>query len=109
MYIAPIAWIYVALMMSVAEATNTNGSVLGAVEVRQEFAGLLFCNTQGLLKSSTQVRKRWLGTRALQSTANFSDFTREFVNLLIDLGALGLKSGCFSVNITQRDINLRGV
>ncbi len=31
MYIIPIAWIYVALMMSVAEATNTNGTVLGAV------------------------------------------------------------------------------
>jgi hypothetical protein len=30
-YIVPIAWIYVALMMSVAEATNSNGSVLGAV------------------------------------------------------------------------------
>ncbi len=31
MYIVPIAWIYVALMMAVAEATNTNGTVLGAV------------------------------------------------------------------------------
>jgi hypothetical protein len=31
MYIIPIAWIYVALMMSVAEATNVNGTVLGAV------------------------------------------------------------------------------
>jgi hypothetical protein len=31
MYIVPIAWLYVALMMAVAEATNTNGSVLGAV------------------------------------------------------------------------------
>ena len=31
MYIVPIAWIYVALMMSVAEATNSNGTVLGAV------------------------------------------------------------------------------
>ncbi len=30
MYIVPIAWIYVALMMSVAEATNSNGTVLGA-------------------------------------------------------------------------------
>jgi hypothetical protein len=30
MYIIPIAWIYVALMMAVAEATNSNGSVLGA-------------------------------------------------------------------------------
>ena len=31
MYIVPIAWIYVALMMAVAEATNSNGSVLGAI------------------------------------------------------------------------------
>ena len=31
MYIVPIAWLYVALMMSVAEATNSNGTVLGAV------------------------------------------------------------------------------
>ncbi len=30
MYIIPIAWLYVALMMSVAEATNSNGTVLGA-------------------------------------------------------------------------------
>ena len=31
MYIIPIAWLYVALMMAVAEATNTNGTVLGGV------------------------------------------------------------------------------
>ena len=31
MYIVPIAWLYVALMMSVAEATNTTGTVLGAI------------------------------------------------------------------------------
>lgn len=31
MYIVPIGWLYVALMMSVAEATNTNGSVLGGI------------------------------------------------------------------------------
>ncbi len=31
MYLVAIGWLYVALMMSVAEATNTNGSVLGAV------------------------------------------------------------------------------
>ena len=29
--IVVIAWLYVALMMAVAEATNTTGSVLGAV------------------------------------------------------------------------------
>ncbi len=31
MYLIAIGWIYVALMMSVAEATNTNGTVLGAI------------------------------------------------------------------------------
>ena len=31
MYIIAIGWLYVALMMSVAEATNTTGTVLGAV------------------------------------------------------------------------------
>jgi hypothetical protein len=31
MYIVAIAWLYVALMMSVAEATNTNGTLLGAI------------------------------------------------------------------------------
>lgn len=31
MYLVVIGWMYVVLMMSVAEATNTNGSVLGAI------------------------------------------------------------------------------
>lgn len=31
MYIIPIAWLYVAVMMAVAEATNTNGTLLGAI------------------------------------------------------------------------------
>ena len=31
MYLVPIAWIYVVLMMSVAEATNSNGTVFGAI------------------------------------------------------------------------------
>lgn len=31
MYIVPIAWLYVAIMMAVAEATNTTGTVLGGV------------------------------------------------------------------------------
>jgi len=30
-YLVVIAWMYVVLMMSVAEATNTTGSVLGAI------------------------------------------------------------------------------
>ena len=31
MYLIAIAWMYVVLMMSVAEATNANGTVLGAI------------------------------------------------------------------------------
>ncbi|MFM6992926.1 MAG: hypothetical protein ACKOWD_16985 [Rhodoferax sp.] len=31
MYLVPLAWIYVTLMMAVAEATNDNGTLLGAV------------------------------------------------------------------------------
>ena len=31
MYIVVIAWLYVALMMAVAEATSINGSILGAI------------------------------------------------------------------------------
>ena len=31
MYLVIIAWMYVVLMMSVAEATNSNGTVLGAI------------------------------------------------------------------------------
>lgn len=31
MYIIPIAWLYVALMMGIAEATNSNGTVLGGL------------------------------------------------------------------------------
>lgn len=31
MYIVPIAWLYVALMMALAEATNTTGTILGGI------------------------------------------------------------------------------
>ncbi len=31
MYLIAIGWLYVALMMAVAEATSTNGTVLGAI------------------------------------------------------------------------------
>jgi hypothetical protein len=31
MYVVPIAWLYVVVMMSVAEATSANGTLLGAI------------------------------------------------------------------------------
>jgi hypothetical protein len=40
MYLVVIGWVYVALMMSVAEATHSTGSVLGAI-VTFFFYGLL--------------------------------------------------------------------
>lgn len=40
LYLIPIAWLYVSILMSVAEATATNGSVLGAI-ITFTFYGLL--------------------------------------------------------------------
>jgi hypothetical protein len=67
MYIVPIAWIYVALMMSVAEATSSNGTVLGAV-----FTFVLY----GLLPvglvlyiMGTPGRKRLLRAKAAEERA----------------------------------------
>jgi hypothetical protein len=67
MYIVPIAWIYVALMMSVAEATNASGTVLGAV-----FTFLLY----GLMPVAlimyfmgTPSRKRAIRAREAQERA----------------------------------------
>ena len=31
MYIIPIAWLYVVVMMAVAEASNSNGTIMGAI------------------------------------------------------------------------------
>lgn len=67
MYIIPIAWIYVALMMSVAEATASNGTVLGAF-----FTFLLY----GLLPvglilyfMGTPARKRLIRAREAEERA----------------------------------------
>jgi len=65
MYIVIIAWLYVTLMMAVAEATNTNGTILGAV-----FTFLLY----GVLPLSlvvylmnTPARRRVLKEREAQA------------------------------------------
>jgi hypothetical protein len=69
MYIVPIAWLYVALMMSVAEATNSNGTVLGAI-ITFVLYGLL---PIGLLLYilGTPGRKRALRARQAQERAEF--------------------------------------
>lgn len=69
MYIVPIAWIYVALMMSVAEATNSNGTVLGAL-VTFVLYGLLPVGLV-LYIMGTPGRKRLLRARAAQERADW--------------------------------------
>lgn len=67
MYLVLIAWLYVALMMAVAEATHSNGSVLGAI-VTFVMYGLL---PAGLLMYvlSTPARRRAKHLREMQETA----------------------------------------
>jgi hypothetical protein len=67
MYIVPIAWIYVALMMSVAEATNSNGTVLGAL-VTFVLYGLLPVGLV-LYIMGTPGRKRLLRAKAAEERA----------------------------------------
>jgi hypothetical protein len=67
MYIVPIAWIYVALMMSVAEATSSNGTVLGAV-ITFVLYGLLPVGLV-LYIMGTPGRKRMLRARQEQERA----------------------------------------
>jgi hypothetical protein len=69
MYIVPIAWIYVALMMSVAEATNSNGTVLGAI-VTFFLYGLMPVGLV-LYIMGTPGRKRLLRARAAEERAAY--------------------------------------
>jgi len=61
MYIGVIAWVYVALMMAVAEATNTNGSVIGAAFTFLLY-GLMPCALL-IYIMGTPARKRALRAR----------------------------------------------
>ena len=67
MYLIVIAWIYVVLMMSVAEATNTSGTVLGAV-VTFILYGLLPAALVAYLMS-TPARNRAIKKRAADERA----------------------------------------
>ena len=78
MYIVPIAWLYVALMMSVAEATNSNGTVLGAI-VTFVLYGLL---PMGLMLyiMGTPARKRALRARQELERAEFEAATQQLAD-----------------------------
>ena len=71
MLIVAMAWLYVALMMAVAEATNTNGSVLGAV-VTFVLYGLLPVLLV-LYLMGTPARKKAIRLREARDAAQASD------------------------------------
>lgn len=56
MYLIAIAWIYVVLLMSVAEATNTTGTVLGAIMTFLLYGVLPLALVLYLLKSPERRR-----------------------------------------------------
>jgi hypothetical protein len=70
MYVVPIAWIYVALMMSVAEASNSNGTVLGGL-MTFIFYGL-FPVGLVLYIMGTPGRKRLLRAREQEARAAYA-------------------------------------
>ena len=72
MYLIVIAWIYVVLMMSVAEATNSNGTLLGAL-VTFVLYGVgpvtLVVYLMGAPARSKAIKKREAEARARQVAA----------------------------------------
>ena len=72
MYLIVIAWIYVVLMMSVAEANHSNGTLLGALMTFVLYGVgpvLLVVYLMGAPARSKAIKKREAAARA-QHTAN---------------------------------------
>lgn len=67
MYLVPIAWLYVTLMMAVAEASSSNGTVLGAVVTLVMYGLLPVALVMYLMR--TPARRRALRARAAASGA----------------------------------------
>ena len=80
MYLIAIAWMYVAVMMAVVEATSTTGTLLGAM-VTFMLYGLLPVAILMYLLGSPMRRKKakeremqaWQAARDTQDNANTSD------------------------------------
>ena len=69
MYLVVIAWMYVVLMMSVAEASNTTGTVLGAI-VTFFLYGLLPVALVVYLMRAPQRRKEIKAREAVEDQAH---------------------------------------
>ncbi len=68
MYIVALAWIYVVLMMAVAEATNSNGTVLGAIMTFVLY-GVLPLSILIYLMRAPQRARAAKAARAIENTA----------------------------------------
>ena len=70
MYLIVIGWIYVVLMMSVAEATNSNGTLLGALVTFLLYGVgpvILVVYLMGAPARGKAIKKREAQARALQA------------------------------------------
>lgn len=70
MYLVVIAWLYVTLMMAVAEASNSTGSVLGAIITFVLYGLLPVCLVVYLM--STPARRKALKARQVKEDAEHS-------------------------------------
>lgn len=72
MYLIVIAWMYVVLMMSIAEATNSNGTLLGALVTFVLYGAApvaLVVYLMGAPARSKAIKKREAEARALHIAA----------------------------------------
>ncbi len=69
MYLIAIAWLYVALMMAVAEATSTQGSVLGAIFTFLLYGVLPMAVLMYILGTPARRRARLAQERAAEAAA----------------------------------------
>mgnify|MGYP000258715137 CR=1 FL=1 len=76
MYLIVIAWMYVVLMMSVAEATNSNGTLLGALVTFVLYGAApvtLVVYLMGAPARSKAIKKREAEARAMHIAAASPD------------------------------------
>ena len=71
MHLVLIAWLYVVLMMAVAEATNTTGTVLGAI-ITFLLYGVLPMAIVGYIMSTPARRRARMAREAIEREAPFA-------------------------------------
>ena len=90
MYLVVIAWMYVVLMMSIAEATSSNGSILGAL-VTFVMYGVgpvsLVVYLLGAPARSKAIKQREAQAHAAQMAANRENASPETPSIEPDAGS----------------------